>query len=106
MLPRYLLSTFGQHRKPRPSCGGTSKGSATRNDIHSSVRQPSQAVQSGTRSDCEIVVYVDLEMAAKDGIGFYRSKMALSSAQGAKMQNGKGIIEPKYFLGIWDIKTE
>ena len=78
---------------------------STRNDIYSSIRAPGQEVQSGMRPDCQIVVYIDLAKAAKDGIKFYRSANDVIVSPGHRGFGFVGFIEPQYSLGIWDIRS-
>ena len=80
--------------------GGTCGKRSIRNDIRFAVRPPGHELRSGTRSDCGIVVCVDLARAANDGIEFYRSANDVILSAGMD-----GVLAAKYFHGIWDIRT-
>ena len=58
--------------------------------------------QSGIRSNCELLIYLDMAKAMADGIDFYMSdnKVVLSEGVGQD-----GLIEAKYFKKIIDRKT-
>ncbi|GAB1601401.1 uncharacterized protein LOC115217608 [Argonauta hians] len=72
-----------------------------RNHIHFAIGLPGkQGVISGMRSSCEILIYVDMEKAMKDGIKF------LLSANNVILSTGlKNIIKPEYFKVVIDYET-
>ena len=55
-------------------------------------------VISGFRSSCEILIYVDMCAAIKDGIDFFVSDNNVILCSG----NDKGFLEAKYFVKVWD----
>ena len=57
--------------------------------------------QSGIRSNCQVMIYVDMVEAMKDGIEFYMSDNKVVLSQG----NEKGIINAKYIKKAIDRKT-
>ena len=61
-----------------------------------------KGVISGMRKTCEILIYLDLEKALKDGIQFQKSENGVILSPGV---GEKGLIEPKYFQKIIDVKT-
>lgn len=58
--------------------------------------------QSGIRSNCELIIYLDMEKAMNDGIEFFMSqnKVVLSPGIG-----NEGLIPKEYFLKVVDRKT-
>lgn len=58
--------------------------------------------QSGIRSNCQVLIYLDMKKAMDDGIEFYISenKVVLSAGVGSE-----GLIESKYFRKVVDKKT-
>ena len=57
--------------------------------------------QSGIRSNCQVMVYIDMDAAMKDGIEFFMSDNKVVLSQG----NEKGIIDAKYIKKAIDRKT-
>ena len=53
------------------------------------------------RKDCEIVFYIDADMAMEDGIEFRRSTNNVLLTAGIK---NWGELPPKYISSVWDIK--
>ena len=64
-----------------------------RNHIHlaTGVSEDSKVV-SGMRSNCNILIYIDMELAMKDGIKFFKSKNNVVLTEGIN-----GILSTKYF---------
>ncbi|XP_029643220.1 uncharacterized protein LOC115217608 [Octopus sinensis] len=74
-----------------------------RNHIHFAADMPgSSGVISGMRQSCEIIVYLNLEKALKDGIKFYISSNNVILSPG----NEKYMIEPQYFEKAVDYVTQ
>jgi len=58
--------------------------------------------QSGLRSNCQILIYLDMEKAMNDGIEFYMSSNKVVLSQGV---GEEGIIDAKYFSKVIDKVT-
>ncbi len=58
--------------------------------------------QSGIRSNCQILIYLDMEKAMNDGIEFYMSSNKVVLSQGV---GEEGIIDKKYFSKVIDKVT-
>jgi len=80
---------------------GGNMGQAHRKDVHFSVKRPGETVVSGMRQSCQVVVYLDLPRAARDGLRFYRSENDVILCAGIS-----GTIPPAYIESIWDIKKQ
>lgn len=73
-----------------------------RNHVHFAVGLPaSKEIISGMRSFCEVYIYLNVDLALKDGIKLYESSNGVILSPG----NQKGLIESKYFLKVLDAKT-
>ena len=59
--------------------------------------------QSGIRYNCEVLIYINMDKAMKDGIDFYISENSVILSQGV---GEEGVIEPKYFHRVVDKKTK
>jgi len=72
-----------------------------RNHIHLAMDLPGESgVISGMRTDCQVLIWVDLVKANAAGIVF------MQSANGVILSEGKdGIIDPEYFSHVVDRKT-
>jgi 2'-phosphotransferase len=65
----------------------------TRKHIHIAK---SLTAKSGKRSDCDLLVYIDMKAAMNDGILFYESE------NGVILTEGKdGVLEPKYLKYVY-----
>ncbi|KAL5272816.1 hypothetical protein ACHWQZ_G000850 [Mnemiopsis leidyi] len=72
-----------------------------RTHIHFALGLPSnRQVISGMRSDCEVVIYIDMKAALRDGYEFYRSKNNVILCSG----DDKGYLPPKYFTSVIRLK--
>lgn len=72
-----------------------------RNHIHFAKGLPADgSVISGMRTNCQVYIYINLELALAEGIKFYRSANEVLLSPG----NEKGIILPKYFLKVLDFQ--
>ncbi|KAJ8973846.1 hypothetical protein NQ317_016400 [Molorchus minor] len=70
-----------------------------RNHIHFATDLPhNKSVTSGIRPNAEVFIYINLDLALKKGIQFYKSVNGVILSPG----NKEGIIEPKYFLKVCD----
>lgn len=73
-----------------------------RNHVHFAVGLPSsKEVISGMRNFCEVYIYLNVNLALKDGIKLYKSSNGVILSPG----NQEGVIESKYFLKVVDAKT-
>lgn len=70
-----------------------------RNHIHFACTSVFKDNVSGFRKDAEILIFVDVPTALKDGIEFYRSENNVILSDGVN-----GVLEPKYFLKVIDRK--
>lgn len=72
-----------------------------RNHIHFAPGLPKTGnVISGMRSTCQIFIYVDLDLALKSGVNFYKSSNNVILSSG-----DDGILKTKYFLKVVDART-
>ncbi|XP_046683855.1 tRNA 2'-phosphotransferase 1-like isoform X3 [Homalodisca vitripennis] len=70
--------------------------------IHLSPHEPGDhRIISGLRPNVQVLVYVDVDKAILGGISFFKSANDVILSEG----NSSGLIEPKYFLKIKDIRT-
>lgn len=83
--------------------------SMKRNFIHFSAtdqinfhKQKSREKISGFRENCEILIYVDLELAFRDGIKFYHAENNVILTKGLE---DSGCLPTKYFSKIIDRRT-
>ncbi|XP_063426030.1 uncharacterized protein LOC134709824 [Mytilus trossulus] len=66
-----------------------------RNHIHFAAGEPGEnGVISGMRQSCEVMIFINLEAALKDGFKFFRSANNVILCAG----NDDGVIPPKYFV--------
>ncbi|KAJ8953611.1 hypothetical protein NQ318_003035 [Aromia moschata] len=71
-----------------------------RNHIHFAADLPhNKSVISGVRSNAQVFIYINLELALSDSIEFYMSVNGVILSPG----NDRGYIEPKYFSRVSDI---
>ncbi|KAJ0399003.1 hypothetical protein P43SY_008323 [Pythium insidiosum] len=69
-----------------------------RNHIHMTPNEvPTGTVISGMRTNCDVLIYVDVALALQDGIKFYRSSNNVILSPGA---GDAGVIERKYFARV------
>merc|ERR1711904_166474 len=68
-------------------------GISDRNHVHFASYEPGDGrIISGMRSDCEVVIYIDLHRALQDGVPFFRS------ANGVILTPGlEGAVSQEYF---------
>lgn len=70
-----------------------------RNHIHFAFGLPdNKQVISGIRNTAQVFIYIDLDLALKDGLEFFKSPNGVILSPG----NQKGFVEPKYFLKVQD----
>eukprot|EP01100_Stratorugosa_tubuloviscum_P015172 TRINITY_DN852_c0_g5_i1.p1 TRINITY_DN852_c0_g5~~TRINITY_DN852_c0_g5_i1.p1 ORF type:complete len:212 (-),score=109.97 TRINITY_DN852_c0_g5_i1:138-773(-) len=73
----------------------------TRQHIHLAQAEPnSNKVISGARSNVEILIYINLELALQDNIQFFLSENGVVLTEGIG-----GILEPKYFKKVINLKN-
>ncbi|CAO3649187.1 unnamed protein product [Cunninghamella echinulata] len=69
-----------------------------RNHIHLATGLPNDtSVKSGIRTSSQVYIYIDMEMALKDDITFYKSKNGVILTEGIN-----GILPLKYFKSVVD----
>lgn len=74
-----------------------------RTHIHFAIGLIGQShVTSGMRSTCDVIIYLDMEKAMRDGLKFYESSNNVVLSEG----NESGMILPKYFSKVtqWNEK--
>ncbi|GAM28679.1 hypothetical protein SAMD00019534_118550, partial [Acytostelium subglobosum LB1] len=91
----------GTYRKHLISIKSKGLNRMDRNHIHFATGDHGDVV-SGMRSNCELVIIIDLQLALDDGIPFYLSKNGVVLCPGIKTVNGEGYLPPKYFKSITD----
>ncbi|GAB1610811.1 tRNA 2'-phosphotransferase 1-like [Argonauta hians] len=70
-----------------------------RTHVHFAVGEPGESgVISGMRSSCQVMIYLNLALALKDGLKFYVSENNVILSKGDE----HGFIRPKYFLKVID----
>lgn len=75
----------------------------SREHVHFSAFEPdSKATISGMRTSCEIVIYIDMAAAMRDGIKFYKSSNIVILTDG----NATGLVPFKYFTKVIDLATQ
>ncbi|XP_017074172.1 tRNA 2'-phosphotransferase 1 [Drosophila eugracilis] len=73
----------------------------TRNHVHFATSDKTNCILSGFRSDCQILIYLNVEKVLADGIPIYRSNNNVLLCPGIN-----GLIPKTYFLRVVDRKTE
>ncbi len=75
--------------------------SMSRTHIHFSIGVPgSDKVVSGMRTDCQILIYLDIQKCLDDKIELYLSENNVVLTKG-----NDGVLDSKYFLKVIDLKT-
>ncbi len=75
--------------------------SMSRTHIHFSIGVPgSDKVVSGMRTDCQILIYLDIQKCLDDKIELYLSENNVVLTKG-----NDGVLDSKYFLKVIDRKT-
>lgn len=69
--------------------------------IHFATGLANDKIISGMRQNVEIVIYINIAKALAGNLKFYRSPNGVILCPG----NANGIIEPKYFLKVCDVKS-
>jgi len=96
-IPCCIHGTFKNSWNAILKTGGLSK--MGRQHIHfASGRFGEEGIISGLRKTCEILIYVDIDMAISDGIVFYRSENGVILSEGVD-----GILNRKYFKKVVDL---
>ncbi|XP_002980227.2 putative tRNA 2'-phosphotransferase [Selaginella moellendorffii] len=72
-----------------------------RNHIHFATGLPQDGVISGMRSNCEVLIYLDLAKAMKDGMKFFMSENGVVLTEGFD-----GVVPREYFEKIVYVTTE
>uniref|UniRef100_A0A7S1KLI4 2'-phosphotransferase n=1 Tax=Percolomonas cosmopolitus TaxID=63605 RepID=A0A7S1KLI4_9EUKA len=91
----------GTYREKWQSIATSGLSRMSRQHIHFASGMPGEnGVISGMRSSCQVIVFVDMEAAMKDGIKFFRS------ANGVILSDGlNGTIPPQYFKRVVDRRS-
>lgn len=80
---------------------GGKGGNAYRSHVHFASYEPGdERVISGMRYDCEVAIWVDLRQAVLEGIPFFLAKNQVILTPGVD-----GIVQPRFFIIVKDIKT-
>lgn len=90
--------------KPKPSLELTGLKRMKRSHIHFAIsdKLTNDKNQSGIRNNCELLIYLNVELAINEGIELFISDNNVVLSQGI----GKdGCILPKYFEMVIDRKT-
>merc|ERR1712228_1170589 len=69
--------------------------SMSRNHVHFGLSDCFKGAVSGMRSSCEILIYLNMSLAMKDGIKFFLSDNNVILSHGLN-----GVIAPKYFAKV------
>jgi len=94
-------AVHGTYHKFWPSIQKEGLKKMGRNHIHLSIGEyGSKEVISGMRSSAQILIYIDIEQAMKDGIEFFLSDNKVVLSNGID-----GVIAPKYFKSVVDTAT-
>ncbi|XP_053380459.1 tRNA 2'-phosphotransferase 1-like [Mercenaria mercenaria] len=81
-----------------PSIKAEGLSRKTRTHIHFAE---GERVQSGFPPNCDMVIEINLELALKDGLKFYKSENAVILCAG----NINGVISPRYFKRAYNLHT-
>lgn len=73
-----------------------------RSHVHFTTSADLNKVVSGVRSDCEVLIYIDIAKAINDGLKFYISDNGVVLCEGI---GNEGFIHSKYFTKIVDKQT-
>ena len=74
----------------------------SRTHIHIATGYPKDGVKSGFRSSCEIIIFIDVPRAIKDGYQFYISKNGVILSEG----NNNGYLPANYIVKVIDKNTK
>lgn len=66
-----------------------------RNHVHFAVDYPGGSVISGARTDSDVFIEIDTELAMQDGLVFFRSQNNVILTRGKN-----GLVSPKYFKKV------
>ncbi|CAI9717986.1 tRNA 2' [Octopus vulgaris] len=70
--------------------------------IHFAIGEPGErGVISGMRSSCQVMIYLNLDLALNDGLTFFLSENNVILTEGDK----DGFVRPKYFQKVIDRKS-
>jgi len=82
---------------------GGLRGKHQRSEVHFACAEPGKdRAVSGMRSDCTLVIWLDLKRALQDGLPFYVSENGVVLSPG----DAAGRIPPQYFLRAVDYTAE
>ena len=95
-----VVAVHGTYFKVWDSIKRTGLSRMGRQHIHLSAGEPgASGVISGMRASAQLMIYIDVPLAMKDGIIFLRSANNVILTEGAD-----GFLAPKYFLRAHDVK--
>ncbi|KAM9302170.1 tRNA 2'-phosphotransferase 1 [Gastrophryne carolinensis] len=99
--PQAIHGTFLRHLPAILKCG---LSRMNRMHIHLSTQLPGEGgdVISGMRGDCEVAIFIDLPKATADQIPFFWSANHVLLTPG----NDDGVLLPKYFLQVLQLRPE
>lgn len=81
--------------------GGSRCGNAKRNHVHFAPFEPGDGrVISGMRYNCEVAIYLNLQMAMSEGVPFFRSTNQVILSPGIN-----GIVQAKFFTRVKDLQN-
>jgi len=93
---QYPIIVHGTYSAAWPAIKTQGLSKMSRNHIHFAIGEyGSSDVISGMRKTSEVMVYIDLESAMKDGIEFFESENHVILTEGKN-----GILPPKYFTHV------
>uniref|UniRef100_A0A7S4MKR7 2'-phosphotransferase n=1 Tax=Vannella robusta TaxID=1487602 RepID=A0A7S4MKR7_9EUKA len=99
--PTDIVAVHGTYYRPWNSIQATGLSKMNRQHIHLSAGEPGDSgVISGMRNTAEIMIYVDVASAIRDGIVFLRSANNVILTSGID-----GMLPAKYFSKVIDTKT-
>jgi 2'-phosphotransferase len=96
------VAVHGTYTRYWESIASTGLKVMNRNHIHLAVgRIGEDGVTSGMRTNCTLLVYLDVPKAMRDGIRFYRSTNNVILTTGhPDPDGGKGVVRPEYFVRV------
>ncbi|XP_037718528.1 tRNA 2'-phosphotransferase 1 [Drosophila subpulchrella] len=96
-IPLAVHGTYYRHWEAIRTQG---LGKMKRNHVHFASSEKTNCVLSGFRSDCQILIYLNVEKVLADGIPIYRSSNNVLLCPGSN-----GFIPKSYFLKVVDKQT-
>ncbi|XP_039230724.1 tRNA 2'-phosphotransferase 1 isoform X2 [Drosophila yakuba] len=94
------LAVHGTYHRHWESIRSQGLRRMNRNHVHFASSDETNSTLSGFRSDCQILIYLNVEKVLADGVPIYRSSNNVLLCPGIK-----GIIHSSYFQRVVDRKT-